>query len=68
MNFLINNFSGGNIFWKKSKIRKFVNNIIQEKYQKEELFILDIVNTNIKFNEIEYILCPYKIQYYDPNY
>ena len=60
MNIGINTFYKNNIFWKKGKIRKFVDNIIQEKYQKDKLFILNIVNTNIKFNEIEYNLCLFK--------
>ena len=47
------------------KIRKFVNNIIQENYLNDDVFINNVINSTIKFNDIENNFCPSKIEYFD---
>lgn len=59
-NFYIENLYKNKIFWNSKKIRKFVNNIIQENYLKDDIFINNIINSTIKFNEIENNFCPSK--------
>lgn len=51
--------------WNPKKIRKYVNDIIQENYPKDENFINSILSTKIKFNNIEKNFCPTKLEYYD---
>ena len=64
-NFHIENLHKNKIFWNSKKIRKFVNNIIQENYLKDDIFINNIINSTIKFNEIENNFCPSKIEFFD---
>ena len=47
------------------KIRKFVNNIIQKNYLNDDVFINNVINSTIKFNDIENNFCPSKIEYFD---
>ena len=48
--------------WNPKKIRKHVNDIIQENYPKDENSIL---STKMNFNYIEKNFCPTKLEYYD---
>ena len=50
-NLHVENFHKNKIFWNSKKIRKFVNNIIQENYLKDDVFINNIINSTIKFND-----------------
>ena len=50
-NFHVENFHKNKIFWNSKKIMKFVNNIIQENYLKDDVFINNIINSTIKFND-----------------
>ena len=51
--------------WNPKKIRKYVNDIIQENYPKDENFINSILSTKINFNNTEKNFCPSKLEYYD---
>ena len=47
MTFHIINFHKNKIMWNPKKIRKYVNDIIQENYPKDENFINSILSTKI---------------------
>ena len=53
MTFHIINFHKNKIMWNPKKIRKYVNDIIQENYPKDENFINSILSTKINFNNTE---------------
>ena len=55
MTFHIINFHKNKIMWNPKKIRKYVNDIVQENYPKDENFINSIFSSKINFNNIEKI-------------
>ena len=65
MNFHITNFHKNKIMWKPKQIRKYVNDIKQQSYPKNEYFINNIISIKIQFNEIETYFCSSKIKFYD---
>ena len=65
INFHIINFHKNKIFWNPKKIRRYVNNIIQEYFLKDEIFINNVLSTTIKYNDTLKNFCPSKLEFYD---
>ena len=66
MEFHLQNFNQNKIYWKKSKIRKMVYNIREQKFPKEEEFLNSIKLITIKLNDhnnYDELFCPAKGEY-----
>lgn len=64
-NFHIENLKKNGINWNNRKIINLINKIKQKLYPNDDKFINNILNTTIKYNNIEYNFVPVKYKYHD---
>ena len=65
INFHIDNFNKNGIKWNNKIIMNLVHKIKQEKFQIDDKFINNILNTTISYNDINYNFVLVKYEYHD---